>query len=89
MDPLTPEQAEQIFPAECHFKIITHEGAGMADRLNAVLIAFDIQEMVAEGNRSAGGKYVTYNVSITIQTIERMREIDAAFRDVDGVRMVL
>lgn len=89
MNDMTPEQAAEIFPTECHFKIITYDVSGVADRLNRVLIDKNHPERVRPGHHSTGGKYLTYNVSLVIETLEIMRELDNAFRSVDGVRMVL
>lgn len=86
---MTPEQADEIFPTECHFKIIATCTEGVADRLNQVLKDHARSEQVCAGNQSAGGKYVTYNVSLVIETLEIMRDMDRCFRAVDGVRMVL
>lgn len=89
MESMTPEQAAEIFPAECHFKIVVAASDGVAGRLNQVLDAYQREERVCLGNRSAGGKYVTYNVSLVVENLELMREMDCAFRAVEGVRMVL
>ena len=86
---MTPEQAAEIFPTECHFKIIAHRTDGVANRLNQVLADRTHRARVCPGNESAGGRYLTYNVSLVIETLEIMRELDNAFRSVDGVRMVL
>ena len=89
MNPISPEAAGALFPAECHFKIIARDADGVAGRLNRVLADHRLADQVRAGNRSAGGTYVTYNVSLVLETAEQMRALDAAFRAVDGVRLVL
>ena len=89
MIPNPPQQTEALFPAECHFKIIAKDLNDVQERLDGVLAGFGCVDRVRPGNRSASGKYTTYNVSLMVESIEWMRSIDAAFRDVAGVRMVL
>ena len=83
-----PEE-ESVFPADCHFKIICHNEEGVGDRVKAALKGLGVTETVEAGNQSSGGRYITYNVSVYVTQRERMEEIDAALRRVDGVRMIL
>jgi putative lipoic acid-binding regulatory protein len=89
MQELTPEQIEALFPADCHFKVIAWDQDGMQERLDAVLASFGIPERMRAGARSAAGTYITYNISLRIETHANMQALDTAFRAVDGVRMVL
>lgn len=89
MQELTPEQREGLFPADCHFKVIARDREGIRQRLDAVLDSFGIQDRVSAGSRSSAGTYITYNLSLRMETYADMRALDAAFRAVDGVRMVL
>ena len=89
MRDLSPEKREALFPAECHFKVIAWDREGVMNRLNQTLVDLGVKDPMSAGNHSSAGTYVTYNLSLTIETHARMQEIDAALRGVDGVKMVL
>ena len=89
MQELTPEQREALFPADCHFKVIARDREGVRERLNDVLESFGMPGRMQAGTRSSAGTYITYNISLRIETHADMQALDQAFRAVDGVRMVL
>ena len=90
MPELTQEDKEQLFPAECHFKVIAVDLVGLGEKLNTILSDCGVSsDVFRPGNRSVRGKYVTYNASIYVDTHARMKQIDSALRQVDGVKMVL
>ena len=89
MRDLTPEEREALFPTECHFKVIAWDREGVEDRLNQTLADLGVDDRMSTGNHSSAGTYVTYNLSLTIETHARMQEIDTALRQVNGVKMVL
>ena len=83
------QEPELEFPLTCHFKVIAEDLEGMDFVIETVLMELGVGDPVASGNRSASGKYVTYNVSIEVDSRETMNRIDQALRDIQGVKMVL
>lgn len=86
-DPFNGEELE--FPLRCHYRIITENIEGIELRLLDALVVLGIQEKPQAGNRSKGGKYLTFFVDLFIESREVMDEVDQALRSVQGVRMVL
>lgn len=89
MNHLSPEQREALFPAQCHIKIIARDEPTMQRRLLQALQSVGVTQPPLPGNRSAAGTYITYNLSIEVQTYTEMQAIDGALRGVEGVRLVL
>ncbi|HMO05723.1 MAG TPA: DUF493 domain-containing protein [Kiritimatiellia bacterium] len=82
--------AEQVkFPVVVHFKIIGEVSEDLRTHLEIALWELRIAETLHPGRLSAGGKYMTFNLSMTVQSAESLREIDARLRAVTGVKMVL
>lgn len=77
------------FPLKCHYKVIAEDIQGLDFVLETVLLELKVNAPVGKGNKSDGGKYVTYNIEIMVDSMEMMNKIDAALRNVRGVRMVL
>ncbi len=44
---------------------------------------------MAPGNISANGNYITYNLSVRVESKAIMDKIDAELRAIEGVKMVL
>jgi putative lipoic acid-binding regulatory protein len=78
-----------VFPVTCHFKIITEDLHNMHFVIETVLMQLGVHDPITPGHRSAAGKYVTYNVSIHVESRMRMDKIDRALREIVGVKMVL
>ena len=90
MRELTIEELESIFPAECHFKVIAMNLIGIHKRLNEVLMELGINDCAFQpGIQSRNGKYMSYDISIQVESHLREREIDHALRAVQGVKMVM
>jgi len=82
--------AEQVkFPVVVHFKIIGEVSEDLRTHLEIALWELRIAETLHPGRLSAGGKYMTFNLSMTVHSAESLREIDARLRAVTGVKMVL
>lgn len=78
------------FPVQCHFKVIADVSAGeIGKAISEALAALDIAVPVQGGNQSVSGRYITYNISICVQSNDEMTKIDVALRGINGVRMVL
>lgn len=77
------------FPVIVHFKIIGEVSENLRTHLEIALWELGINETLAPGRVSSAGKYMTFNLSMTVETRESLRNIDARLRQVEGVRMVL
>ena len=86
-EPFGDEQLK--FPLDCHYRIITESVAGIEDELAATLRLLGFDSKVEPGNRSKGGKYLTFYVDLHIESHENMDAVDRALRNIAGVRMVL
>jgi len=77
------------FPVQVHFKVIAEFSEDLRTHLEIALWEMNIRETIAPGNMSAQGSYITYNLSLIVESREQLRAIDARLRTVPGVRMVL
>lgn len=77
------------FPVLCYYKVIAEDLPGMEFIIETVLIENHVKAPAVQGNRSANGKYVTYNIEVYAHSKESMNAIDSALRSIKGVRMVL
>lgn len=83
-------EGEEIqFPVLCYYKVIAEDLPGMEFIIETTLIENHVKTPAIKGNRSSGGKYVTYNIEVYVNSLETMNKIDAALRAIKGVRMVL
>jgi putative lipoic acid-binding regulatory protein len=90
MRELTKEEKESLFPAECHFKVICMDLMGIHKNLNLALVEIGLEDIAFQpANRSKKGKYISFEVSLMVETHDRMLEIDQAIRSVEGVKMLL
>jgi len=86
----TAEDFEKLFPVECHFKVIAVDLVGVHKNLNQCLVNLGIEDHAFQpANRSEHGKYISYETSIMVESHLRMKEIDAALRAVEGVKLVM
>ena len=77
------------FPQDCHYKVIAEDLESMHFVIETVLMELGIHNPVEQGNRSAKGKYVTYNISVRVESKEMMNKIDHELRSIVGVKMVM
>jgi len=84
-----PALNELTFPVLVHFKIICEMTENIRAHLEIALWELNIAETLREGRISNGGKYRSYDLSVTVFDRERLRSIDARLRTVQGVRMVM
>ena len=57
--------------------------------MKAAFAGFELVEPVAESRASAGGKYVSYSLSVRLKDCEEMARLDAAIASVPGLKMCL
>jgi putative lipoic acid-binding regulatory protein len=82
--------AEEIkFPLMVHFKVIAVDSPDLRAHLEIALCDLRIYDDLEPGRSSAAGKYITYNLSMTVHSLNQMTEIDQRLRAVEGVKMVL
>ena len=87
---LTKEEREALFPTTCHFKVITVSLEGIHLQLNRTLEANGISEHKFQPSaQSKGGKYISYEIALELETHELMMRLDQDLRAIDGVKMVL
>jgi putative lipoic acid-binding regulatory protein len=90
MRELTKEESESLFPTECHFKVICLDLIGIHKSLNNVLGDIGLEGVAFQpGLKSKKGKYISFEISLIIETHDKMLEIDQAIRSVEGVKMLL
>ncbi len=84
-----PEKHELTFPLVCHYKIIARNLEHMHFVIETVLLQMGIRNPLEAGNVSANGNYITYNISVRVDSKAVMDKIDAELRNIEGVKMVL
>lgn len=77
------------FPVEVHFRIVCESRLEVSAHVMAAADQLGLGDKLKSGNESRSGKYLSYQLSTVVASQEEMTRIDAAFRAVDGVRMVL
>ena len=90
MTDLNPEDMEALFPAQCHIKVIARDLTGVHAQLNTTLLDLGLEGVAFQPSAtSKNGKYISFEISLHVETHARMREIDTALRAVEGVKLVL
>ena len=83
------DSVELKFPVVAHHRLIV-DAARRDDVATAAAFAgFELVEPVAESRASAGGKYVSYSISVRLKDREEMARLDASIADVPGLKMCL
>ena len=80
---------ELKFPVVAHHRLIIVAAERDDAAIKACFEGFDLVEPVAEQRASAGGKYVSYGVSVRLPDRETMERLDKAFAAVPGLKMCL
>lgn len=81
--------AELVFPQTCHFRVIAEDHEHMHFVIETVLMELGVTAPLERSNKSTGGKYASFAVSIEVPSREAMNKIDDELRRIEGVRMVL
>lgn len=87
-DPVFGDQQLE-FPVDVHFRIVCVADDAVSNAVRAAAEDLGVGEKLREGNQSKTGKYRSHQLSLRVESKQRMQEIDTAFRKVDGVKMVL
>ena len=80
---------ELKFPVVAHHRLIVDAERRDVAATKAAFAGFELVERVAESRASAGGKYVSYSLSVRLKDREEMARLDAAIAKVPGLKMCL
>ena len=80
---------ELKFPVVAHHRLIVVAAERDDAAIKACFEGFDLVEPVAGQRASAGGKYISYGVSVRLPDRETMERLDNAFTAVPGLKMCL
>ena len=83
------DSIELKFPAVAHHRLICDAARRDVAAMKAAFAGFELVEPVAESRASAGGKYVSYSLSVRLKDREEMARLDAAIAGVPGLKMCL
>ena len=78
-----------MFPVVAHHRLICDAARRDDAATKAAFAEFELVEPVAESRTSAGGKYVSYSLSVRLKDREEMARLDAAIAGVPGLKMCL
>ena len=81
--------SELQFPLECHFRVIAENDEKMQFVIETVVMGLGITAPVEKTNISGGARYISFNISAIVCSLEEMNNIDRELRQIRGVRMVL
>ena len=80
---------ELDFPLEWNGKLIGVNKEEVFVRIENVLTDFGFNAQVERGNVSAGGRYLTHNVTLVFEHRRIMEGVTNALAAIDGMKMVL
>ena len=83
------DSIELKFPAVAHHRLICDAARRDVAAMKAAFAGFELVEPVAESRASAGGKYISYSLSVRLKDREEMSRLDAAIASVPGLKMCL
>ena len=83
------DSVELKFPVVAHHRLIVDVARRDDVATAAAFAGFALVEPVAESRASAGGKYVSYSLSVRLKDREEMARLDAAIAGVPGLKMCL
>ena len=83
------DSVELEFPVTAHHRLIVDAARRDDAATKAAFAGFELVEPVAESRSSAGGKYVSYSLSVRLKDREEMARLDAAIASVPGLKMCL
>ncbi len=89
MSSFAGREDELEFPLEVHFRIVCDAGDEVEASVRQQAASMGLAEGLVDGNQSRGGKYRSFQLSTEVASREELRGIDAAFRGLPGVKMVL
>ena len=87
----TPPPAPELhFPLKWTYRAVLEAGNAQAfQQLNAVLAEFGFAERFVEGRASSGGKYRSFQVTVTVKDKPQMDTLGDRLAAVPGVKFLL
>lgn len=83
------DSVELKFPVVAHHRLIVDAARRDEAAMKSAFAGFELVEPVVESRASAGGKYVSYSLSVRLKDCEEMARLDAAIAGVPGLKMCL
>jgi len=80
---------ELKFPVVAHHRIIVRSEEKDPAAMARLFACFELLEPVAESRQSAGGKYVSFGLSVRLRDRADMDRFDSQLKLVPGLKMVL
>lgn len=77
------------FPVVAHHRLIVNAASKNEAATAALFEGFKLTEPVKEVNASSSGKYVSFSISVKLDSKEEMSDLDAAISHVPGLKMCL
>lgn len=77
------------FPVVAHHRLIVNAEAKNLAETAALFESFNLTEPIKEVNASSSGKYVSFSLSVKLESKEETAKLDAAIARVPGLKMCL
>lgn len=83
------DESQIKFPVDCHYKIIAENLPGIDVQIVETLKNHGVTSPLKKSSASETGKYVSFDVEVTVHSLESMKILDRALKSIAGVKMVL
>ncbi len=80
---------ELQFPLVWHGRVIVHDLDDIGERIDKILRAHGFAESAVRGRISKNGRYVTFQVTLTIPDRDVFASVTDSLEQLNGVKMVL
>lgn len=77
------------FPVVAHHRLIVNAASKNEAETAALFEGFKLTEPVKEVNASSSGKYISFSLSVKLDSKEEMAALDSAIARVPGLKMCL
>ena len=78
-----------LYPADVHFRIVVEGDFANEAALQEALAGHDVTTPLSPASRSRTGRFRSLHVSVRVQGLAELEELDRALRAVCGVRLLL
>lgn len=86
---MNPEATRNVYPADFHFSIVATQPFDNLEALETVLKDHHVTSPLAPGLSSDKGSYITWRVTVHLESRDALESLTAALRAVPGVKMLL
>lgn len=83
------QSIEIKYPVTAHHRVIVHAAMRDDEATHRAFTGFNLLEPPKIANMSAGGKYLSYSLSVTLVDAEEARRFDECFKLIPGLKLVL